>query len=699
MPNAPIRPLRYRQIHLDFHTSEHISHVGAAFDPDVFVATLQRAHVDSISLFAKCHHGWSYYPTAVGEAHPNLTRPDLLGDMVRACAAADIETPIYISVQWDERLARLHPEWRAMNAGDHLAPTRPADASAMNQLSATWHTLCLNHEPLRTHLQRQAREVLTRYRTVGLFFDIIQNPDCVCSACLKRMQDNRLDALNPSDRRSNDEAVNAIFRNEMSTMLRSEFPGTRIFYNNGHIDRIGAAHFDAYTHLELESLPTGGWGYNHFPSSARYAAKLGKDFLGQTGKFHTSWGEFGGFKHPQALDYECAFMAALGAKCLVGDQLHPSGRINQDTYDTIEPAYQRLQKLEPYLEGAVQISEIAILSAEYFHRGGLLKQQDSDDGAVQMLLELQRPFDVIDPEMDFSSYRLIILPDVIPIESTFAEKLQAYMAGGGRLLLSGRSGLDPHTSRFAVNTGLRRTGAGIASHPSFTQKAEDFEEPRLPASPFVVYGDADVFENEAAEVLAWIVPSYFNRTFAHFCSHQHAPDAAGAPPSGVAASVFQGIGFVAYPIFSIYRAVGQPLYKYFIDAMIERLMPGRAIVTGLPSAGRATLTHQRAERRTIAHLLYGPPQVRGQAVKVPWKAEPRLMEMIEDIPALGPLTVVVKVTGTPGRVYDALTGEDLPWSRTSDGTIEVAVPSLHVHRAIVFDAVDPCLIRMSSTGP
>ena len=42
----------------------------------------------------------------------------------------------------------------------------------------------------------------------------------------------------------------------------------------------------ANTHLELESLPTGGWGYDHFPLSARYVQGLGMEFLGMTGKFH-----------------------------------------------------------------------------------------------------------------------------------------------------------------------------------------------------------------------------------------------------------------------------------------------------------------------------------------------------------------------------------------------------------------------------
>ena len=69
------KPLRYRQIHLDFHTSEHIPDIGRDFDAADFVSTLKNAHVDSVTVFAKCHHGWAYYPTKVGAPHPNLSRP------------------------------------------------------------------------------------------------------------------------------------------------------------------------------------------------------------------------------------------------------------------------------------------------------------------------------------------------------------------------------------------------------------------------------------------------------------------------------------------------------------------------------------------------------------------------------------------------------------------------------------------------
>ncbi|MEZ4638414.1 MAG: hypothetical protein R2873_29480 [Caldilineaceae bacterium] len=50
--------LCFRQIHLDFHTSEAIGGIGAAFDAEAWAEQLAAAHVDSITCFARCHHGW-----------------------------------------------------------------------------------------------------------------------------------------------------------------------------------------------------------------------------------------------------------------------------------------------------------------------------------------------------------------------------------------------------------------------------------------------------------------------------------------------------------------------------------------------------------------------------------------------------------------------------------------------------------------
>jgi len=102
--------LRFRQVHLDFHTSELIPGVGSEFCPDEFADTLKAAHVNSVTCFSRCHHGMIYHDTAKfpERRHPSLTC-NLLREQIDACHARDIRVPIYITVQWDMYTCRRHP--------------------------------------------------------------------------------------------------------------------------------------------------------------------------------------------------------------------------------------------------------------------------------------------------------------------------------------------------------------------------------------------------------------------------------------------------------------------------------------------------------------------------------------------------------------------------------------------------------------
>ena len=92
-----MRPVTARQVHLDFHTSEHIPGVGSRFSKTQFQEALRLGRVDWINIFAKCHHGWSYYPTTVGAMHPTLAI-DLLGQRIEACHEMGVRAPIYLSL-------------------------------------------------------------------------------------------------------------------------------------------------------------------------------------------------------------------------------------------------------------------------------------------------------------------------------------------------------------------------------------------------------------------------------------------------------------------------------------------------------------------------------------------------------------------------------------------------------------------------
>ena len=112
--NSSKHTLLDRQVHLDFHTSPHIPGVAADFDAREFAGTLKRAHVNSVTIFAKCHHGYAYYPSKACATHPGLGGRNLLGEQVEALHREGIRCPIYITVGWVALSALNHPEWRAM---------------------------------------------------------------------------------------------------------------------------------------------------------------------------------------------------------------------------------------------------------------------------------------------------------------------------------------------------------------------------------------------------------------------------------------------------------------------------------------------------------------------------------------------------------------------------------------------------------
>jgi hypothetical protein len=60
------------------------------------------------------------------------------------------------------------------------------------------------------------------------------------------------------------------------------------------------------------------------------------------------------------------------------------------------------------------------------------------------------------------------------------------------------------------------------------------------------------------------------------------------------------------------------------------------------------------------------------------------MEMIEDIPTIGPITASIRLPRSPSRVYDALTGADVPFTNGGD-RVEIRLPGLRIHSAIVFE--------------
>jgi hypothetical protein len=652
--------LRFRQVHLDFHTSEHVKDIGADFDPQAFAATLKRAHVDSVTVFGRCHHGYIYYDTQKfpERKHPHLVRKDLLKEQIEACHKQNIRAPIYITIQWDQFTAEAHPEWRQVTESGALEGRPPYEPGF-------YRRLCLN-SPYADFVKTHIDELFQLVSVDGLFLDIVHAQDCSCVRCRREMHARGIDPAKADLRKAFGAQVTNRWKEELTAFIRRRSKGCSIFYNGGHVGPGIRATAKTYSHLELESLPSGGWGYLHFPLTARYARTLGQQALGMTGKFHTSWGDFHSLKNRPALEFECFQMLALGAKCSVGDQLHPRGKLDAATYELIGAVYESVEKKEPWCKGARALVDIGVLSPEESAPTGG-RTPPSTRGVVRMLQEGAHQFDIVDSQSDFGSYRVLVLPDEIVVEAKLAEKLGRFLRGGGAVLTSYKSALGPHAGRVL---GVRVKGDAPFS-PDFIRARSKLGK-GLPQTELVMYLQGlEIAPAGKGEVLADVVVPYFNRSYRQFFSHRHTPSAGQVGYAGVV-QTGRVIAF-AHPVFTQYAKNAPRWVKLLVLNALELLLPEPLVRHDGPTTLIATLNEQRAHKRTVLHLLHYVPERRGDD-----------FDVIEDVLPLFDLKVSVRTGKAPNQVVAVPQERPVPFA-FKNGRTEITVPRLVGHEMIAFE--------------
>ena len=482
------------------------------------------------------------------------------------------------------------------------------------------------------------------------------------------------------------EQAEIVYRNyteSVETLIRKYSSSCTIFHNAGHITRGRRDLAAVNSHLELESLPTGGWGYDHFPMSAAYVSCLGMEYLGMTGKFHNTWGEFGGFKHPNALRYEAALSLAFGAKCSIGDQMHPNGMMDEGTYQLIGEAYQEVESKEQWCVDAHNCYDIAILSDEAVNSRIATRddQFDSDTGANRMMLEGNYLYCLIDLESDFTKFKLIILPDHIRLTRQLAHRLTEYIRQGGKILATGESGLDTQKQEFLIDLHAKYLGAN-AFCPDYLIPCFDLKTGN---SAHVMYGRGHNIKNESAVVFAKRENPYFNRDLLNFSSHQHTPN----DPSFMfdAAVMSSQTAYIGWNLFEDYARTGSLHLKELVTYTIDQLLKKeKTIEVQIPDRAISTLCKQDGGKdglpdRYIHHILFAHTTIRGNFV---WDNISHVVEVIEDLVPLTQVNVKIKLKDAVQRVYLAPQMEELPFEMIED-SIQYTVPKVDCHQMIVLD--------------
>jgi hypothetical protein len=654
-----------RQVHLDFHTSPHIKDVGVDFDAQEFARAMKNARVNSVTVFAKCHHGHLYYPTSRPERHPGLERGfNLLGQQIEALHGQNIRAPIYISVQCDEYAADLHPDWVA----------RKADGSqvkwATGVFSPGWQILDMS-SPYQEYLAEQTRGVLDLFKPVdGIFFDMCWDQPSTSKWAIEKMVRSGLDPESESDRAAYSHSVAQAYTRRFFQMVKSATPTASVFFNGRPLSYLGEE-MASLTHYEIEALPSGGWGYMFFPKNVRWVRTHARTYMGVTARFHKSWADFGGLKPYPALEYETSQMIAHGAACSIGDQLHPRGTLDPEAYELIGKAYRRVEAREEWLVDASPVVDVGLffLPVDAADPHAKESRAGSDEGATRMLMQLKHQFNVVDANSPLDSFKLLVLPDAIPLSDKVISRLNAYLANGGAILASGRSCLTADASASAL------PALGIAAHGEspYTAtyfRAEETSNPILARTDHVIYErSVRVTPLAGTTSLARVVEPYFERAWNHFCSHHQTPP---DKPSRYSAATINGrVGYIAYPIFSAFEKHGNLAFRWLVEELLNRLLPEPLLRVEAPAKTEATVMRQK--NRTIVHLLYYPAERRTKD-----------LDIVDDIVPLHDVRISLRLASKPAKVYLAPDRTNLDFVHEK-GRVNVVVPRVNGHAMIVFE--------------
>ncbi len=654
-----------RQVHLDFHTSEAFDSIGFAFSKEQFQKALKVGKVNSINIFAKGHHGWNYYPTEIGKMHPGL-KFDLFGQQLEACHEMGVRAQAYFTIGWSVRDARLHPEWTRLDRNgsnwykDMVKKLKPGE-----RMRWGWDELIPEGEYLQNILA-QTEELVKKYDIDGVWYDIVHfDKHNFNEASKKDMLERGIDL-------DDWEAVNKrhvekmeLFLSKTNEIIKKYRPNASIFYNwstgtDGNSNTIKYKFHKYNTKQDLEDLPTAWGGYDIFPWRAKFFANTGKPIVAMSGKFHKSWGEFGGFKHKDAILYEAALMVAFGAATNFGDQLHPSGLMEMATYENIGYAFDYVEKIEEYGVGANHSASTGLY---------LSLKSVPDNGVVRMLLERQVNFVVVNNLERWADLETIIITSD-GIRDEDISRIESYLKNGGKILAMGTGILNEDKGEFLIDIGGEYLGKARydVDYTMVKEKVSD----GLVVSPFLNYTPAlRIKPGEGAEVLAAIREPYFSRTLNHYTSHANTPykleDA--AHPAIIKSG---NVVYIAHDLDKQYYQHGARVHRDLFYNALQQLRNNPQLSVEMPSSGRINFLRQPEHNRYVAHLLYGPPIQRG-SVKV-----------IEDLVSMQNVPVSVKIPEKIKRAYLIPSGEELNTSM-KNGRIEVLVPEFKCHIAVVFE--------------
>jgi hypothetical protein len=169
-------------------------------------------------------------------------------------------------------------------------------------------------------------------------------------------------------------------------------------------------------------------------------------------------------------------------------------------------------------------------------------------------------------------------------------------------------------------------------------------------------------------VLADSIAPYFNRTWQHYCSHQHAPSSGKV--YGPAIVQYGKTIYFAQPIFAQYHQNAPRRCRTLLKTALERLLLQPVLRVKAPPTLIATVTRQAKLNRQLVHLLHYLP--------IRTSAE---MDVVDEVVPLHGVEISVRAEKPVTAMRCVPEGIALPFTQT-DGRVNVVVPVIHGYQIV-----------------
>ncbi|NQT91761.1 MAG: beta-galactosidase trimerization domain-containing protein [Lentisphaerae bacterium] len=638
-------------LHFDIHPGPEHKALGADITEEMIADLLDRVKPDFVQYDCKGHVGYAGYATEVGWPAPHIVK-DSLGPWRKVTAEKGVALFIHYSGVLDGVAIEHHPEWAALDPEGNPYPT--------GQVTSTFGPY------VDKLLIPQLVEVIRKYQLDGVWADgeswgaeLDYAP-----AAMKAWKDATGLETAPA---STDEPKWEEWK---------EFHRDRFEEYVGHwVDSVHAECPDA----ELCS----NWMYSisaprpvatnvdflsgdYSPSDSADTGRRQARYLASTGMPWDlmSWGfilthppeEERMWKLPVQLMQEAGTVLMQGGGFQVYYQPTDSGAVTEHITSTMEPVAAFCRARQEVSHKSTTVPQVALLFSEttLWDRCQTpfdpepAKLFDELHGMLHALLELHYSVDVLAEHQlvdRLDEFPLVVIPHATRLGDGFRKRLLEYVERGGRLLVSGAdaAGLFRESLGVTFDSGPEEVSAVLHTEDAMGH----------------VNGSWQNVTPVGAEVLASRHATYDLRSDE-------------APAATVAACGKGQIAALYGPVSLACFQSHHPALRNLVAQAVQRLFPDPSVTVDAPIDVDIAL-RRTADGRTSLHLLNLSAAQRG----------PNFLA-VERIPEIGPITARIRMAEKPQKVSWVPDGTELDWS-WNEGTLEVTVPSLHIHGVIVIE--------------